>query len=107
MTFQNLDDVIEKNHAAGKHFFTPGAISYFAQRIESELIAGRYFITSECASTWTMNAPRMYTIREALPDGSISTLGTFMKYKTKVQARATIAKLCSRNDKRHLRNKPS
>ena len=89
-TYSHLDDVRTANAAIGHHWFDRDTIRFFRTRIASELIAGRYFITSEQHRD---DGPRLYSIREAQPDGTIDTIGTFQKYKSRSAARNEITAL--------------
>jgi len=87
--FRTLADVKEANHAAGHHFFERGALRFFNSRMESGLLRGKYFVTSEQGP----HGPRMFTIREARPDGSIKTVGPFMAFRFKEDAKDAIKAL--------------
>jgi hypothetical protein len=63
---------------------------FFNTRLESGLIGGKYFITSE---RYDENRPRRYSVRRADPDGTIDTVGEFQEYLTKDDARDAITAL--------------
>jgi hypothetical protein len=66
--------------ANGGHFFDPQAMRFFNSKIESELIEGRYFITSERYDT---DSPKLYTIRQISETGQIlGDLGEFQEFDT-------------------------
>jgi hypothetical protein len=76
--FRTMSDVRHANKALGHYWFHRDTLRFFKSRLESELIGGRYFVSSERGP----HGPRMFTIREVNPDGSIDTLGDFMAFKT-------------------------
>ncbi len=82
MTYTNLHDVMEANDQAGRHWFEDDAMQFFKTRLESDLIDGRYFITSERGP----NGPRAYSIRMADEDAHIQTIGDFMDHSTLADA---------------------
>lgn len=87
--FTELDQVVEASRANGHHWFSPDTMRYFGTRLESPLIQGRWFITSECQDDATM--PRMYTVRLVTDDrGTIETVGEFMAYATLAEAQTAI-----------------
>jgi hypothetical protein len=75
-------------------------MEYFGCQIHNEVFDGCYFITSEQDSyvsstgqngAWEGN--RLYTIRIAMPDGSIDTVGEFGEYETLDDAITAVKKL--------------
>ena len=60
---------------------------FFETRVHGGLIRGRYFITSESD---LRGETRAFSIREALPDGSIRTIGAFMDYPNLDAARHAV-----------------
>ncbi|RJQ46849.1 MAG: hypothetical protein C4534_02045 [Gaiellales bacterium] len=87
--YNSMADVKRANHESGGFWFEPATMRYFQTKIETSLIAGRYFVTSERHE----DEPRRYTCREALPDGSIESVGQFQQYRTLKEAREAIAGL--------------
>lgn len=85
--FSTLGDV---RRAHTGHWFDPDAMRFFGCRLPSEstlLISGRYFVSSERNETpYQPPAPRLYTIREALSDGKVETVGEFQGYATRAAA---------------------
>ena len=59
--FKTLADFKRAHKAAGGHFFDRGAMRFFESRIESGLLRGGYFITSEAYGDGT---PRFYQVRQ-------------------------------------------
>ena len=93
--YEHMRDVVRANKAAGKFFFSPGAMQFFHCRIESALIRGRYFITSEqmeeheyMDAQGRMQPPteRRYTVRYAQDDGSIESITPHMQFTTQAEA---------------------
>lgn len=90
--FANLAAVKRANAMAEQHWFSPNTLRFFRSRMETVLIAGRWFITSETPDEHT---PRRYTVREALPSGHIGTVGEFRQYASKAAARTAVRDLAS------------
>jgi hypothetical protein len=89
-TFTSLDQVRAANADAGGCWFSPDAIRFFRTRFESPLVAGRWFVTSEASGE---DRERMYTVREAKPNGGIGTVGKFQGYGSKAEAAAVVRNL--------------
>lgn len=84
--FSTMQEVREANKAAGRFWFSESTTRFFNSRVETELIAGRWFVTSES------NGTRRYTVREVLDDGArIETVGEFMAHGTLAEALAHLA----------------
>jgi hypothetical protein len=95
MRYANIADVKQANKAIGGSWFAPSTMQFFGTRIESKLmtrtISGRQvFVTSEQLNN---DSPRLFTIREALPGGSIKTVGEFQQYPNLSDARAAVRQL--------------
>ncbi len=93
--FKSLADVKAANAAIGGHWFERGSMRFFDTRIESKLMtrgsSGRQvFITSDQYHGSQGSEPRKYTIREALTDGSIDTVGEFQQYLTLEDAKTGV-----------------
>ncbi len=93
--YETLTDVMRANRDSGHYFFTPGAVQFFHSRIESALIRGRYFVTSEQESDGTgfdvrgnpvPASERRYCVRYAEDDGSITTLSDHMAFGSTAEA---------------------
>jgi hypothetical protein len=77
--FSNLTEVKQANKAIGNHFFGKDTTRFFRSKY-GELFNGCYFITSEqFVGSDGIADPRKYTLRIALSDGSIETVGAFNK----------------------------
>ena len=84
--FKNITEVKKANKDKGQHFFSKDTLAFFGSKVYPELytVAGRqFFLTSEDNFNRT---ERGYTIREAMLDGDIETLGEFLQFATKEQA---------------------
>lgn len=92
-TYYTVDDVREANDRIGGHYFDRDTMRFFRSRIASQLYGGRYFVTSE---QFDDRSPRLYSVREALPDGSIKSASEFQEFRTAAQAVARIRELMAR-----------
>ena len=84
--FNNITEVKKANKENGQHFFDRNTLAFFGSKVYPDLytVAGRqFFVTSEDNFNRTEKG---YTIREAMPDGDIETIGDFLQYATKEQA---------------------
>lgn len=95
-TYKTIADVRAANRATGNHWFNRPTMRFFNTVIHGGLRQGRYFITSESD---IINPRRLFTIREAMPDGSINTVGGFQAYRTLSDARAVLAEIIGREGK--------
>lgn len=88
-SFTSMPAVKAAFSAAGSFWFSPGAMKFFNTKIESSLIGGRYFITSEQYET---GSQKLFNIRKVVrdmnntPSLDIETVGEHMTYTTKQQA---------------------
>ena len=76
-----MDDVREANRRAGLHFFDSDTMIFFSSLVESGLLPGYRFITSEkrCWDDYT----RVYTVRQFDPGtGRVRTVGEFGQHET-------------------------
>lgn len=81
---KTMEDVKRNNKEAGRHWFSPDTMRFFLSKIESELIGGKYFVTSEWDGTTN---PRLYSVRKYHPDSHIiDTVGEFQGFKTRQDA---------------------
>lgn len=77
-----MDEIIRRNERHGFHWFSQSAKRFFNSRwpdIAYRGVGGEYFVTSE---RMDMDHKRLYTVRQALPDGQIDTVGEFQAYRT-------------------------
>ena len=79
------------NRDAGHHWFDAESLRFFGSRISESTFDGRYFISSELNFD---GSARLYTIREAMSDGSIGDAGEgFQGYSTRAQAIAAMERI--------------
>lgn len=74
---RSMADVRAANKAAGKHWFDRATMKHWRSRIETPLYASGCFVTSESEGD---GKRRYYTVRRAMPDGSIKNVGEFMQW---------------------------
>lgn len=97
MTYGSMEALIDAaNHGASPKWFSTGAMRWFDSRIESEVLHGCYFVTSEQEPEWRgKRPPRRYSVRVAGEDGSIETVGEFMEHRTLDAALAAVEEQAS------------
>lgn len=83
-----IDEIIAANKANGGHFFDEDTMRFFDSRVYDRTY-GTFFVTSEKGP----HGPRAYTVRQAMPDGSVDTVGKFMGYETRADAEREAARL--------------
>jgi hypothetical protein len=80
ITKKTIQDVRTHNEKVGGNWFSKDTMKFWHTRIESTLIREKYFITSE--KKWDANGQdsgaRVYAVREALPDGHIKTIASYL-----------------------------
>jgi hypothetical protein len=80
-SYASMASIKEANLGADGVFFRPAMMEIFQTRIEAGPFQGRFFVTSDqFTSMRGKSYPRRYTVREALPDGSIGTVGEFQQH---------------------------
>ena len=80
--FKTMADVRAANKALGNHWFDTETMKWWKTCIESSLIAGRYFITSEDEFALDGSVPkRIFAVRYANDNGSIETLKSHLRSK--------------------------
>lgn len=77
--FEDIYEVMQENPT----WFSPDTMEFFESKIESELIDGNYFVSSE--KTGFRETRRAFSVRMATEDG-IHTVGGFQRFKTKRSA---------------------
>ncbi len=78
------------NEAAGQNWFSPATLRFFEGRVSGDAY-GPFFVSSErCSWADDTDEPyaRTYTVRRALPDGSIGREGEQGQYATAAAATA-------------------
>lgn len=87
----STDQIRKHSLALGHHYFSPSTMRFFGSKLYEDLVAGRYFITSEYNYDRTT---RLYTIREVSGDScDINTVGEFQQYASLRAARNALKKL--------------
>lgn len=81
--YADIHEVERRNAEVGHGFFTSPAWRHMRARRETDLIRGRYFVTSELNPRGGF---RRFTVRYANDDGTISTVGRFMEHATMREA---------------------
>ena len=85
--FANIQEVIEANKAIGHNFFSDNTMAFFDSRIETDIIAGEYFVTSEqYHSPRGTSEPRLYTLRIIKDNGEVDTVGDFQAFESIIDA---------------------
>lgn len=84
--YTSIDQIKEANAAAGHHWFEESTMRFFKSRISSQVIAGRYFISTEKGP----DEIRKATIRVALDDGTVEDLGGFQAFRAPAHARRAL-----------------
>jgi len=79
--FKTIDDVKHANQAIGHHWFDRDAMAFFKTKYESDIIRGRFFVTSEQPP----HGPREFRVRMAADDGKITSSRPI---KTRPEAKA-------------------
>jgi hypothetical protein len=71
MRYKSMSEIRAANAAAGHYFFSRDTMRAFESKIEGGPYGGRFFVTSEQPP----HGPRVFTVREALANGRIRTVG--------------------------------
>lgn len=85
-----LGDVERLNASSGHHFFDADTLRFFKGRIDYGygLMFGRFFVTTEKNE----GEPRRATLRAAMDDGSIETVGEFQQFRSPAAAEKAMQK---------------
>lgn len=87
--YRTMADVRQANAEIGNHWFDRDTLRCFGCRVIDRLYGGRYFVTSERDSGYVgsdgvihaaWDGKRRYSVRVAMPDGTIRTVGEFGQY---------------------------
>jgi len=75
---KTIEDAKQRNEETGHYFFSPDTMRFFRSQVETSLLKGNYFVTSELAP---YDKKRKYTLREIDWDsGDINTIGKFYSH---------------------------
>ena len=88
-----MDEVRRANRRAGDHFFDEEIMNVSCTRVETYLLGGQYFVTSELATDDPSGRERRCTVRRVLPNGRIETVGAYQAYEGLQAAREAITGL--------------
>jgi hypothetical protein len=72
-----MERIMRANRDAGHHFFEASTMRFFNSTLYPHVYVGRYFITGERREE---HHPERFTIRAALENGHIETVGEFREY---------------------------
>ncbi len=95
--YDSMEEIQQANRKAGRYWFSPDTMEFFETIIESEVIAGQYFISSEKPP----HVPRAFTIRRANEQAHISTIGTLCEFPTLAAAELAMEELVGVDDDFH------
>jgi hypothetical protein len=85
--YSSIEEIREANAATGHHWFDADTMRGFGTRLgDGRVYGGRLFVSSDY--TGFDRTSRAYTVRIALPDGSIDSLGEFLEFPTRASAHA-------------------
>ena len=81
----DLGEMKERNRLAGHHWFSAGAMRFFASRVSSRVYpcadGGAYFVSSErFVDCWGRADARGYTVRFMSEDGVVHDVSEFQEY---------------------------
>lgn len=76
--WKTIDDVIAANRRIGHHWFEPSTMRFFESTIETGILKGCYFVSSETGP----DRKTGYTLRVVRENGSVGTVGTFRAHKS-------------------------
>jgi len=78
-----IQGIIRANQTAGQHFFESSTMRFFNSTIYPRVYGGCYFITGE---RYDELHPERFTIRLALDNGHVKTVGDFQGFDTHADA---------------------
>lgn len=84
---KTIADLKEKNKELGHHFFSPETMRFFGSKIESGILGGNYFITSEKNFDDTK---REFKVRSFAQNGKVNGNPLGKTFETKEQAKDAI-----------------
>ena len=83
------------NKKKGRHWFDKDTLEYWATKFETDLISGRFFITSEKDFS---GLKRLYTVRGVnWETGQVSTIGDFQAHLDTYKAKEFLCKYVKEN----------
>ena len=81
--YDTIDEMARLNAAQGQSWFAKDTLEYFGSKIETDVLYGRYFVSSEkdpMGVVW--DGERRYTIRMCDDRGAVHDVGGFGEYDT-------------------------
>jgi len=86
-SYRSMAQIKEANLQADGVFFRPDVMAIFQTRIEAGPFPGGLFVTSEQFTSMRGQVyPRRYTVRRALENGAVETMGQFQEHASKAEA---------------------
>lgn len=86
---RTIDELKALNKKNGGHWFDRGSMAFFGTRIESKILFGCYFITSEQPP----HGDRKFSLRTFDDEGGVETVGDFCSYPRKGDASRAARKI--------------
>ena len=83
--FRSIHHAKIMNREAGGHWFEPEAMRFFGTKIETELLHGRFFVTSDCYDE-DRGFQRKFTVVGVTDDGKVRNPSGFHRFGTKEEA---------------------
>jgi hypothetical protein len=71
MTYKSIAEIVTANKEAGQYFFSPDTMAFWGSKVETDVIEGCYFVTSEDNYD---RSEKVFKVRKALPDGRVNTV---------------------------------
>jgi hypothetical protein len=84
--YNSIEEIKDANAVVGQLWFSPATMRFFDSRIESGVLRGAYFVTSEQPP----GGPRVFSVRYADERGYVTTIGEFGAYTTRAAAIAAV-----------------
>ncbi len=83
----SIEQIKQANRDAGHHFFDASTMRFFNSTVYPRIYGGRYFITGE---RFDENHAEAFTIRVALDNGHVNTVGDFQCFDTHEEAEVAL-----------------
>ena len=71
MTYKTIAEIVKANKEAGQYFFSPDTMAFWGSKVETDVIEGCYFVTSEDNYD---RSEKVFKVRKALDNGIIRTV---------------------------------